>query len=528
MTGVQTCALPISGHIRDTESSALQILRIIQEEALKDNTAAVHAQVPVEVTSFLLNEKRTEITKIELKQRVNVLLIPNPHIETPNYKLERLRHDDPRLESFKASYTMIEEPDDEVGITRREKAKAKQEPVIKGVLPDQPAPIAPPPPAPVAAVQPVAAVRAAAPAATAPAPAGGGFFSWVKKLFGTDAPAPTTAPIAAATEAKPKSAGKEERGEGRGPRGERGERGEGRRDGRRNGGRRGEGRGEGRGETKEGREAREPREARETREPREPREPREGRGEGRRDAPRSDVPRDAQPAEAKREPRPPRGEGRRSEAAPAQSEAQAALPAMTLAASLPPAPEGAGLAMADDAGERDASRRRRRRGGRGRNRGEGAPIGLSGEAGSDVNGELNEGGDEAFADNANDGAATQPVSEAPAEAMQPVAARPSEPVHVQPAPSAPPETMPAAEPVPAPPAPQRRAAAAPIVVPLPAAPAPIEPYRLSIDELNQVASAAGLEWVNSDADKVRAVQQAIAAAPPPARAPRAQAAGRAG
>src|SRR5687768_15761396 len=133
-----------TGHIRDTESSALQILRMVQEEALKDNTAAVHVQVPVEVTSFLLNEKRSEITKIELKQRVNVLLIPNPHIETPNYKLERLRHDDPRLDAYKASYTMIEEPEDEVGITRRrdanDKGKAKQEPVIKGVLPDQPAP----------------------------------------------------------------------------------------------------------------------------------------------------------------------------------------------------------------------------------------------------------------------------------------------------------------------------------------------------------------------------------------------------
>jgi ribonuclease E len=70
---------------------------------MKDNTAAVHVQVPVEVTSFLLNEKRTEITKIELKQRVTVLLMPNKHIETPNYKLERLRHDDPRLDE--ASYT---------------------------------------------------------------------------------------------------------------------------------------------------------------------------------------------------------------------------------------------------------------------------------------------------------------------------------------------------------------------------------------------------------------------------------------
>ena len=69
--------------------------------------------MPVEVTSFLLNEKRTEITKIELKQRVTVLLVPNKHLETPNYKLERLRHDDPRLENIQASCTMIEEQDDE-------------------------------------------------------------------------------------------------------------------------------------------------------------------------------------------------------------------------------------------------------------------------------------------------------------------------------------------------------------------------------------------------------------------------------
>ena len=184
-----------TGHIRDTESSALQILRMVQEESMKDNTAAVHVQVPVEVTSFLLNEKRTEITKIELKQRVTVLLVPNKHLETPNYKLERLRHDDPRLENLQASYTMIEEPDDEVGITRREKAKPKQEPVIKGMLPGtagagtggarrEPEPR-----------------RRCAPAAGGPrrwppppptpaAPAGSGFFAWIKKLFGGAEPAP--------------------------------------------------------------------------------------------------------------------------------------------------------------------------------------------------------------------------------------------------------------------------------------------------------------------------------------------------
>ena len=115
-----------SGHIRDTESSALQILRIIQEEAQKDNTAAVHVQVPVDVASFLLNEKRNEITKIELKQRLNVLMVPNKSLETPNYKLERLKHDDPRLDHIEASYKMAEEIEDATAVTRR-----SQEPTNK-------------------------------------------------------------------------------------------------------------------------------------------------------------------------------------------------------------------------------------------------------------------------------------------------------------------------------------------------------------------------------------------------------------
>ena len=179
-----------TGHIRDTESSALQILRMVQEESMKENTAAVHVQVPVEVTSFLLNEKRTEITKIELKQRVTVLLVPNKNLETPNYRLERLRHDDPRLENLRASYTMIDDVEEEVGITRREKAKAKQEPVIKG----HPARRAG------AAARPKPSRRrlrrrsSARAGGGTPAAAGGGFFGWVKRLFGGGETPPAAAP----------------------------------------------------------------------------------------------------------------------------------------------------------------------------------------------------------------------------------------------------------------------------------------------------------------------------------------------
>jgi ribonuclease E len=221
-----------SGHVRDTESSALQILRIIQEESMKENTAAVHAQVPVEVASFLLNEKRPEIAKIELKQRTHVLLIPNKGLETPNYKLERLKHDDPRLDSIQASYKMAEDIEDPTAVTRRSQEPTnRQSPVIKGVLPDMPAPAAEARPA----RAPEARQAATRPTAPASAPAEKGFFGWLKGLFGGDtAPA---APAADAARGTPKPGERSDsRSSGRGSqdgrrggrRGDRAERGEGR------------------------------------------------------------------------------------------------------------------------------------------------------------------------------------------------------------------------------------------------------------------------------------------------------------
>ena len=210
-----------SGHVRDTESSALQILRIIQEEANKDNTAAVHAQVPVEVASFLLNEKRTEIAKIEIKQRISVLLVPNKTLETPNYKLERLKHDDPRLDRIEASYKMAEEFEDPTAVTRRSQEPTnKQTPVIKGVLPDAPAPVVEPKPA-------------AAPKPTKPQakevhePASQGFFGWFKSLFGGSQEAPPAADKKHGDKKDDKREGRGNRGgRGRGRGGERAERGE--------------------------------------------------------------------------------------------------------------------------------------------------------------------------------------------------------------------------------------------------------------------------------------------------------------
>ena len=132
-----------TGHIRDTESSALQVLRIIQEEAMKENSAAIHVQAPVDVAAFLLNEKRGEILKIETRHRASVVLIPNKHLETPHYKLDRIKHDDPRLDDLQASYTLAEEADTDVGYSKRkeEERKPRQEAVVKSITPDQPAPI---------------------------------------------------------------------------------------------------------------------------------------------------------------------------------------------------------------------------------------------------------------------------------------------------------------------------------------------------------------------------------------------------
>ncbi|MGN1149470.1 MAG: ribonuclease E/G, partial [Sutterella sp.] len=135
------------GVIRDTESCALQVLRILQEEAMKEGTGAVYAQVPVDVATFLLNEKRNDITKLEARHRVPIVLIPNTHLETPHYHIERLRQDDERLEDTTPSFNRAEEvetvADDPYALKSQEDKpqRPKQIPVIKNVLPRDPAPI---------------------------------------------------------------------------------------------------------------------------------------------------------------------------------------------------------------------------------------------------------------------------------------------------------------------------------------------------------------------------------------------------
>lgn len=219
-----------TGVIRDAESSALHVLRLLQEEAMKENTAAVHAQVPVDVATYLLNEKRADITKMEARLKVNLMLIPNKHLETPHHHIERLRHDDPRLEEVKTSFELVEAPATDAPWQPREsEIKSRPEALVKGITPSQPAPVSTP------------AAPAAAPAAPATGAGLGGLF---KRLVGwltggsepakpAPAPAEETAKRAAPTRGKGRGShdGQERRGERHGSDRNRNRRGEARGEG---------------------------------------------------------------------------------------------------------------------------------------------------------------------------------------------------------------------------------------------------------------------------------------------------------
>jgi ribonuclease E len=206
------------GFIRGIESTALHILRIMQEEAMKENTAAVHVQVPVDVATYLLNEKRTDIHAIEARLKVNVILIPNVHLETPHYKVERLRHDDLNQEgALPPSYNLVEAPTEEKPYVSSQEARPlRPQAAVQGVTPEHPAPVAPPQPA----IQP----QAAAPAA---APAKHGFFERLFGWFREPEPAPVP-PAVPAPALPPESPHRRDRGERRDRHPERGSQREGR------------------------------------------------------------------------------------------------------------------------------------------------------------------------------------------------------------------------------------------------------------------------------------------------------------
>ncbi|MBX9567207.1 ribonuclease E [Aeromonas hydrophila] len=277
------------GVIRDNESLALSILRLIEEEAMKDNTEQVHGQVPVDVAAYLLNEKRASIASLEQRNDVRVYIIPNQHLETPHYEVTRIRQNEiPEAASYELK-TEIARP---VYQPKQAQVIEREQPLLQGfVQAPQPAPAAPAP--------------VVAPAAPAAPEAGlfGKLFKAISGLFGSDsAPADVKAPAdkpAAQREARKDEGHRHQRDETR-SRGQRGRRDDNRgnrspadtAEKREAGANRegGESRNrrprkereprqerEARGEVREQRMEREPREAREPRQEREPRAPRPAR-----------------------------------------------------------------------------------------------------------------------------------------------------------------------------------------------------------------------------------------------------------
>lgn len=202
------------GTIRGTESLALSVLRLIEEEAMKEKTGKVLVQVPIDVATFLLNEKRSAIAVIEERHGVHVVLIPNRHMETPAYEVKRIRQDDTSADE--TSYKLVTEAHvSELPKSMQQERVRIEQAAVQRVAPMTPAPAQPPAaPAPVAQ-----AAETSAGLAT--------FFKRLRSLFVREetAPEPAKKPTAgkqaersrrAPAEARPQSRTARTRGEGRG------------------------------------------------------------------------------------------------------------------------------------------------------------------------------------------------------------------------------------------------------------------------------------------------------------------------
>ena len=448
------------GQVRDTESSALHILRILQEEAMKESTAALHAQVPVDVATYLLNEKRPDLAKLEARLKVSVILIPNKFLETPHYNIERLRHDDERLDQVKPSYDRVTAPseDQPYSVTRSEDpANRRKEAVVKGVVPDTPAPV----------------VAVAAPVAATAAPATESWWARILRWFGPSSPAepagPPASPASTATARnRPerdrhgrggdrKSERPEQRAErggserpGQPARGERPDRGDRKRDG---AGRRERAAGPARPESGEERQKRRTRPGEGAARPAQ-----EGRKQG-------SVPREVAPAIEAASPAP-----------------EIAVEALPLAGAVSAAPGPA-------AGEEHRGRRRRRRG-RGGERGERSSAVATAESPSTSISE-----EEFSADDAS-------------EAVEPQQAALFAPAPPVPAPVEPAQS-------------QREAVPARILAPEPARTvAPqraAEPAQIAMADLVPLVESSGLRLAQTDPEKLAAAQARVASQAPPAR-----------
>ncbi len=252
-----------TGTVRDNESLSLSILRLIEEEALKENTKEVHAIVPVPVASYLLNEKRAAVSAIEARlSGVRCVIVPNDQMQTPHYSVLRVRKGE---ETSTLSYMLPKLHEEAMALPSEEEYAERK-------LPEQPAlaafvmPEAPPAPAQEGTVAKPAAAKPAADVSQPAAQPGllSRFFSALKKMFAGEEPQPAPASVEKKEEKQERSPDRRKRQNNRRDRNER-------RDNRSDNN-----------EGREGNESRDNRDNREGREGREGRERREGRDDNRR------------------------------------------------------------------------------------------------------------------------------------------------------------------------------------------------------------------------------------------------------
>lgn len=128
-----------SGVIRGTDSLGLSILRLMEDEAMKESTVEVQAVLPVEVATFLLNEKRRKIEQIEKRQKVRLVVVPNPHMETPHYEVLRVKAGETLEDS---SYSLIgKAPEVELVKSTTQPVAPIDQPALKGLKHSAPPPV---------------------------------------------------------------------------------------------------------------------------------------------------------------------------------------------------------------------------------------------------------------------------------------------------------------------------------------------------------------------------------------------------